>query len=459
MISNKVKTFLLVCATLPPTTVIGTFAITSAQNFAFARANGVNGANTIVLDDSNAPVLSNGEGTMVDNKGVTWEYHNASNYNDGHIELNHQGYVGVSAGSAYGVTAITDLTVTFQAGSLGELWLLNSVDGVNWGEVEMLKKPTELDKTSATSTLIENWRYIRLYYYYNGNNPIDIDTLTVHYSCTGTSAQEDVDGAKDSNVIAAGVSANMTHAPEYENLSPNSNGGEAVSFTKTDTKSSTLGLGFGKTYTIGQILTSKVEFDMRTANINYGKSITLIKDAATVGSTIFSDSTLGATKYNSYKCTLIEGNWYHIEVAITCFITNISGYDGKDKPHTDTLGKEVNGIKINAGACIIDNLRISSTEGEAGNYNNLAQYPPKVNTVSWLKTSWVGVLYPELVEITFSDPEFGERIPLDDPKLTNGSPFYIRWLKTGEVTVTCTVVSGYNRQSHTVSRLFTVGSN
>ena len=456
MISDKTKVFYLACATLPPVMVTGVFVATSAQNSIFARADNTN---SIVLDESNSPTLSSGEGTMVDSKGVTWEYHNASDYESGHVELNHEGYVGVSQGSAYGITGITDLTVTFEAGSTGELWLLNSLDGINWGEVQMLKTPSELEKTSETcSLLIENWRYVRLYYYDTNSDPIDIDNVTIHYSCSGVSAQEDVDGARIGNVIESGTSTNMTHAADYDDLSPYSDGGEAVRFTKTGKPkdSSTAAIGFGKTYTIGQILTAKVEFDMKTDNINYGKTIILVNNATTVTSTVTSDSTLVENSPNSYKCTLIEDKWYHIEVAVSSLITNISGYQKQDIPAKDVLTRQVNGIKTNAGSCVIDNLRITSMRGDTGNYNNTKQYPPKVNTVSWLKVSWVGVLYPNLVQISCSPANALERIPISET--VNGSPFYVRWLVTGDVTVTWTVVSGYNRSSHTLSKTFTVSA-
>ena len=245
---------------------------------------------------------------------------------------------------------------------------------------------------------------------------------------------------------------NITYAAEHNDLSPRSVGGEAVTFTKEGTKSSTVALGFGRIYKIGEIQNAKVEFDMKTSNWNYGKSIVLIKDSATIGSTIWS------TTASSYQWSDLGNNWYHVEVAIDTFITAISGYNGDDKPHKDVLEKEINGIKINAGACTIDNLRIDSTETELGNYNNVSQYPPKANTVSWLKISFVGKLYPELVQITFGDSTHAERIPLDDPLLTNGSPFYVRWLTTGDVTVYVTVVSGYNRQVHTLTKVFTIAA-
>ena len=450
VVKNNRKTFYFTATMIQLLAMVGVVLAAPHQksNF-FARAN--NEA-TLILDNSNSPTLIAGEGTKVDSKGVTWEYHNASDYNQGHVALNHQGYFGVSSNSAYGVTGIDVLTVTFEAGSLGELWLLNSVDGSNWGEVEMLKTPEETSKTSVTTSSIANWRYIRLYYHSDSDDSININSLAASYSCVGVDELEDVDGAKVGNVIASGVSSNMTYTAEYSEISPRSIGGEAVRFTKTDSKSSYLTLGFGQVYTVGQIQNAKVEFDMQTANFNYGKSIALVKDTATIGSTIWS------TQASSYQWSNIEGNWYHIEVAVDTFVTAISGYDGGDKPHKDLLTKQINGIKINAGSCIIDNFKITATETELGNYNNTAQYPPKANTVSWLKISFVGILYPEQVQITFGDPGHAERIPLDDPKLDNGSPFYIRWLTTGDITVYVTVVSGYNRQVHTLTKTFTVAS-
>lgn len=458
---DKKKAFYITCITIPSLVMGGVFVATSSNNGTFARASN---DKTMVLDSSNSPVLSSGSGTVTTEKGVIFEYHNALDYASGHVSLTHQGYFGVSSASPYGVTGISNISITFEAGSTGELWLLNSDDGVIWGEVEMVKTPEETSKTSATSELANDWRYIRFYYHDSNSGSININSLTVSYSCSGTDAKEDVDSAKVSNIIQATTSSNIEYNAVYDDLSPNSIGGQAISFNKTDTKSSTIGLGFGKIYTIGQIQTSKVEFDMKTSKINYGKSIELTKDATRVGSTIYSNSS------SSYKCTNIEGDWYHIEIGVTAFITPLSGYNGNDKPHTDVLNKEINGIKINAGACVIDNLRITSTPGELGNYNNTTQYPPKANTVSWLKTSWIGKLYPDQVVITFlekdkeypdgvvNDDTLAERIPLDDPLLMNGSPFYIRWLKATDVIVSVTIVSGYNRESHQIQKTFTVGS-
>lgn len=388
---------------------------------------------TLTLGNNNSPVLSNGEGTVVDDKGVTWEYSNASDYSQGHIKLNHQGYFGISSTSQYGYTGINELSVNFNSHD-NELWLLKSVDGLNWCEDCILE-------SNESVVSANNWRYIRFYNYSSNNSSIDINSMSLTYSCTGISATEDVDSAKASNVIA--TSSNLSYSAEYNELSPYSIGGEAVRFEKIDTGNTDLTLGFGQTYKVGPTQNAKVEFDMKTSNINYGKSITLMNNGSTLGSTIYSN------KGTSYKCDNIQDDWYHIEVPITTFISTISGYNGKDKPHTGVENKEYNSIKINAGTCIIDNLRITSTQCDLGIFNN-PTYKPSVGEAFWLKVSWVGKLYPEQVTMSFSDNTLARRISLDDPLLTNGSPFYIELLGSGTVTVICTVVSGYNRAVHTV---------
>ena len=425
----------------------GAIFCASPKNISFVRTKATNDS-TIILNSSNSPTLTNGEGTTQDQKNVTWEYHNASDYASGHVSLSHEGYFGVSQYSPYGVTGISELTITFNAGSAGELWLLNSIDGINWGEVEMVKKPDETSKTSSTTTSVNDWRYIRFYYYDTNSGSIAINNVTISYSCSGISAQEDVDSAKDSNVVS--TSSNLTHAPEYVDLSPNSSGGEAISFTKSDTVKSEIVLGFGKTYKVGPTQNAKIEFDMKTANIAYGKTIQLMNGSSTLGSNIDS------SKASSYKCTNIQDDWYHIEVPITTLISVISGYyPSQDKPPTNVQNKEYNGIKINAGTCIIDNLRVTSTQCDLGIFNN-PTWKPEVGHAFWLKVSWVGILYPELVTITFNDDTLGMRIPLDDPNLMNGSPFYIELLRTGTLIITCTVVSGYNRSVHTVQHSITI---
>ena len=431
---KKSRLFEIIVAITGPLLLAGTVFYATNENNLLMHQLTASNERTVRLSSLNSPSLSSGSGTITDDKGVIWEYYNASDYSQGHVTLNHQGYFGVSSTSPYGITGSTDVSVNFVAGQNSELWLLKSVDGITWSEDCILESNIS---TSSTN----NWRYLRFYNYSIDSSSININSVSVNYSCSGISATEDVDSAKISNVIA--TSSNLTYTAEYNDVSPYSIGGEAVRFEKIDTGNTDLTLGFGQTYKVGPTQNAKVEFDMKTSNINYGKSITLMNNGATLGSTIYSN------KGTSYKCENIQDDWYHIEVPITTFISTISGYNGKDKPHTDVENKEYNSIKINAGTCVIDNLRLTSSPCELGIFNN-PTYKPSVGEAFWLKVSWVGKLYPEQVTMSFSDNTLARRIPLDDPLLTNGSPFYIELLGSGSLTVTCTVISGYNRVAHTV---------
>ena len=437
---KKFRLFEIIAAITGPLLLVGACFYASNGGNLLMRQLTASNERTVRLSNLNSPTLSNGSGTIVDDKGVVWEYYNASDYSQGHITLNHQGYFGVSSASPYGITGSTDVSANFIAGQNSELWLLKSVDGITWGEDCILENNSPV--VSAN-----NWRYIRFYNYSTDASSIDIKSVSVSYSCSGISSTEDVDSAKASNVMS--VSSNLTYTAEYSDISPNSVGGEAISFTKSDNVKSEIVIGFGTTYKVGPTQNAKVEFDMKTANVNYGKTIQLMNGSSTLGSNIDS------SKASSYKCTNIQDDWYHIEVPITTFISTISGYNGKDKPHTDVLNKEYNAIKINAGTCIVDNLRLSSSQCELGIFNN-PTYKPSVGEVFWLKTAWVGKLYPELVTMTFSDNTLARRIPLDDPNLMFGSPFYIELLGSGSLTITCTITSGYNRAVHSIQHTITI---
>lgn len=150
-------------------------------------------AHTITLNNNNSPDLINGEGTN-DLNGVIWEYHNVSNNANGHITINHQGYFGISSSSNWGYTGIEGITANF---SSGELWLLKSVDGVNWNESAILE-------TGVENNTADNWRYIRFYSY---ADIIDVSSISFGYSCSGISSAQDVDNAKVNNVLS--MSSNL----------------------------------------------------------------------------------------------------------------------------------------------------------------------------------------------------------------------------------------------------------
>lgn len=419
--------------------VVGTIFAINSHPFTFRPLNADAPTYSIVLNHSNAPEISEGAAAQCDSKGITWEYQNVESYNSGHVTLNNGGYCGISSTTAYGVTGISNLEVNFTTGENGELWLLTSPDGITWGESELLASGTP-------TTAANQYRYIRFYNYDADDQPIHINSIAMNYSCSGISATEDIDSAKYDNVIAT---SGLTYSSDYINISPNSIDGEAVSFTKSGNSSTTITIGFGKTYTIGAIEHAKIEFDMKTSSINYGKTVVLVNGTKTFGSVINSKN------HSAYKCTNIIDDWYHIEVPVTAFSSTISGYDKKDLPASDILTKEINGIKINAGTCTIDNLRITGSPCELGIFNS-PTYQPVVGEIYWLKVSWVGVLYAEEVEMSFSDDTMARRIPLTDPKLKHGSPFYLEWLASGTCTITCTVVCGYNRRVQTVNFTVTV---
>ena len=426
---NGKRIALVIGLAVLPAMVMGTIIFTSNNVVKRSRATGL----SIVLNNTQQPELTAGEGTLIDPKGVTWEYHNASSYPSGHVTLNNDSYVGVSSSSAYGITAINSVVATFTG---DELWLLTSVDGETWSEGEVLTSGQE-------STIANMWRYVR---FYNYSSTVNIDSVEIWYDCSGISAPEDLDSAHFENVIT--TSGGITYDRETEEISPNSIGGEAVKFTKTGTSSTTITMGFGKSYKIGQIKNRKVEFDIKAANImTYGKTIQLMKGTSTVGTEINSN------KHTSYHINNIEDDWYHVEVPITAFVSTISGYKGKDLPKTDIEKQEVNGIKINQGECTIDNLRISASPCEPGTHND-PSYAITAPSAYWFKISWVGVLHS--CTMSFKGDNIGHQIPTDDPDLANQSPFYIQWTASGTVTVTATIVSGYDHRTETVTRTITV---
>ncbi len=436
---NKLTLQLL--ATLTGVSLVGTaVGVEAAQNsdkkiLGFRASDNL----SIVLNSDNSPTLSNGSGTIVDEKGVTWEYVNASDYANGHVTLNNQSYVGVSSASAYGITAINGITVDFSG---DELWLLKSIDGINWHEDKIL--------TSDEEALSANgWRYVRFYSY---ASQININSISITYDCSGISASEDVDSARVENVIS--TSENVIYQQETEELSPLGDSTEGVRFTKTTSDPTWLIIGFGKRYKVGDVKDAAVEFDMKAPN-EYGKTIELYDSS--IGKTF--GSKFDSKQTDVYKFTNIEGDWYHVEVPISGLVSAISGIyvNGvlKDKPYTDVENREFDAIKINAGNTIIDNLRISTTQCELGTFNSKS-WTPAVGEFFWFKVAWVGKLYPEQVQITMSDNTLARVIPYTDPNLYSGSPFYLELLAPGTVTFTCTLVSGYNRVSRTISRTFTI---
>lgn len=424
---TKIKSVIGAVLATASALAIGVATLVNGADMANTRAD-----NTyhLVLNDSNSPAISAGSGTMIDNKGIAWEYSNVSDYNDGHITLNNNGYFGISSSTNYGITAITSVVADFTSND-NELWLLTSYNGVDWHEQCMLE-------TGESTTLANGWRYVRFYNWSDYNTGIDIDSVNIGYDCSGETSSEDVDGAHIENVGT--VSSNLTYEEETTNVSPLGNSTRAVRFIKSgssNTASNAI-IYFGKEYKLKDIKDKKVEFDMYTTNINYGKTVELAYQNSMTGK-------VDSSVHTSYKTFNLGDNWYHIEVHINALASMFCNTAQGDTPAVGT--KSFNGVRLNIGNAIIDNLRIgsvpSSNTTEVGIFNK--DFLKKGNTCNvtdtknyWLKISWTGVFHS--CQMIFSDNSIAEQVTGLE------YPFYIHPKAVGTTNITVKLCVGYDRR-------------
>ena len=410
-----------------PGMVIGSLFVTSNPVMKLLKADGSN----IVLDsNTNLAFDENGNGTFVDAKGITWEYHNASSYSDGLITLKDRSYFGISSSTAWGITGISNVTANFTG---NELWLLTSTDGIEWHEQEIL--------TSGQSTSeANNWRYIR---FYNYESTIDINSVSIGYSCSGDGAFEDVDSAHVENIVT--LSSNLTATRETVDVSPRGDSSEAIRLTRSNNNNSNVSIKFNKAYKVSEVANKKIEFDIK-GDINFSKTIQILDGTTNFGSSIESG------KHSSYIVTPINAEWNHIEIAVPCLVSLISGYDRQDLPAGNVASRNITGIRINARDCVIDNLKFGSSATSLGIYNNGTSF--SATGVYWFKISWVGVMHS--VVITVDDDTVAEQVSPTDPKIKNGSPLYLKGKKAGTIVATARFVVGYDRRVLTISNTLTV---
>ena len=414
----------------------GVIAIQFACSTTFVKTK----ANEVAyLNADNSPeLLSNNTGTMVDENGVTWEYSNAEDYATGHVTINNGGYFGVSSSSSWGIAGIQSLRVDYTADTQSELWLLTSIDGLDWGEQLILED-------DVSTTLVKNWKYIRFYNYSSSDSAIDIDCLYIDRVCAETVASEDVDSAHSTRIAAH--SANLTVYSETSDVSPLGGSVEAVRFEKSGKESSNVTFSFWRTYTCLEVANQKLEYDLKVGT-NYGKTVELLSNNKTVGLVINSNDA------TSFISTPLGDNWYHIEIPMNTFFTFISGYDNDNVPPNNLATTVIDSVKFNVGTSTIDNLRISGSQCSMGFFNS-PRYTPTVGSALWVKASWVGVLHS--CTLTCNDETVAKPIPTTDEHLRNASPFYIKCLSSGTVTVTITLVVGYNRQQlPSITKTFTI---
>ena len=428
MILNKGKKLIAIFAAVLPLGVAGTILFAANNSIRPSKAS----AYTATLNNANSPELTNGEGTMTDEKNVTWEYHNAADLNNGHVSLNHQGYFGVSASTDWGYTKIQELTVNFSAGTNAELWLLTSIDGNTWNERVILE-------SGVSTSYANNWRYIRFYCWDDDNNGIDVTSVSFGYDCTGVSSSDDVDYATIDGIVNI---SNLTAAKETTILSPLGNSTEAVKLDKNGNSSNYCDFSLNQEYMIYDLHSYTIELDFYHKNNQTKPTFQFFNATEGVGQSF----TYSATKSN-YKFTNINSDWWHIELHITSMVA-------KNVAHKDTLtkNKPVDRIRITTNNCVVDNLRIgcvpSSGNSSLGIYNNGAT----INNGGWywMKVSWTGKLH----SCTFTydvpgivDQEFAP---------TSLTPFYLLGISQGTVVVTAHVICGYNRSVATISNTITV---
>ena len=243
---------------------------------------------------------------------------------------------------------------------------------------------------------------------------------------------------------------------ETQIVSPNG-GGEAVRLTNTEhttqTKSHIFNVDLDRDYEVGEIKVQKIEFDYYHAKKRQqsGKGFPKVQ-------LLYNDSTKGNAQggvdtLNSKSpliATNINDDWWHLEYFITAMVPTLADKSlNNDNPISEK--QLINGIQItdsamydygdNTAFVVIDNLRFSSEPAERLGLFNRTDFL-YVNKYFWIKTCWVGDLHS--VSMSFSDDSLAMHNP------TSKSPFYIKGLAAGTVTVTVTLEVGDNHEEMTI---------
>lgn len=379
---------------------------------------------SMVLDNSNSPTLVAGTGTMVDDKQVTWEYSGAQNFATGHVSLQHEGYMGITSTSSWGITGIESIVVDYTA-TTGELWLLKSIDGNTWYEGEILTDDVE-------STAVNGWRFIRLFNYDESDNTVDINSVTINYSCSGATSSDDVDLTSDIDIVHA-VSTNLSASAETDHFCGN-NSTRAIRLTNTS--ATTYGtshdakISLGKTYTFDELKYQVLEFDYyHTEKGGNGSGYPQIKPLKNYGD--ISDS-VTVTSGNYPSCyTDFDANWWHISIPFSAMLP------------TAEDSQQVNSIRIYdyniyktaqdiGGFVVIDNLRITSGQPSVAFESDSVVVD--INDTHTLKPIIIG------------SPRGASFVSNDTDIVTVDNNGVLTPVAAGTTSVTANYCIGYNRQ-------------
>lgn len=429
----------------------------------FLKRNIPVGDYTRTLDSANQPDLN--AGTMTDDVGTIWEYSNAHSYAGGHVSLSHEGYFGIKDTTPYGIPGITSLTANFSTVEHGELWLLKSIDGVEWHEVEILED-------GEPTTGANDWRFVRFYFWDDNaghTNSVEIDSVVINYSCAdhNESAAEVIDSATADNTTTV---TNFTKSVETTKLSPRSNGGQAVRLTNAYEGSITeqvdhvcrIKFKNNKTYKVSDLVYNKIEFDYYHAEKrDPNKTKRGIPTIQLMNNNSGRGNSQGGTDeekpLSPFTVEDIGNGWWHLEYFITSLVPTWakSGWDTPSDPNAI-----INCVKISdknifnqpnsdPAFVIIDNFKIGSNpSNKVGQFNSGTKFAHGNDSHYWFKAAWARTYHS--CTFSFSDNTIADHLDIE------GCPFYITGKAAGSVVVTINIIVGYNRQQVSISNTITV---
>ena len=234
---------------------------------------------------------------------------------------------------------------------------------------------------------------------------------------------------------------------------------EAIRFTNTGgtaARDHVFYINFGESYNLYDIATCKIEFDCyhtykREQNTKGFPKLQLFDNNTGRGTAQGGDDTI--TEIAPYVVTDIDEDWWHLEYYITSMCPTIT--DHQDKPQSNY---KINRIKFidrgvydyagTTGYFIIDNLVLTNEPGaRLGLFNRWAG--DSAGKYFWFKVAWSGDLHSCV--LTTSNPS----LAVWDDESTK-SPFYVKLLAVGQVTITATLEIGSNHQIFTISNTITI---
>ena len=279
----------------------------------------------------------------------------------------------------------------------------------------------------------------------NINNTIQVDVPTWTFGDQGFAKIENISGLS------------YLTAEKEETITQGSS--EAVRFTNTGgthARDHIFYVDLDQDYNLYDIATCKIEFDYyhtykREQNTKGFPKLQLFHDSIGRGAAQGGDDTI--TDIAPYVVTNIDEDWWHLEYYITSMCPTIA--DHQDKPQTNY---QINRIKFTdrgiydyadvTGWFVMDNLMITNEPGtRLGLFNRTAG--DTVGKFFWFKVAWSGDLHSCI--LTTSDTS----LAVWDDESTK-SPFYVKLLARGQVTITATLEIGSNHEIFTISNTITI---